>query len=341
MWVDSPNFATENNNEKIIIITKKLIMGRLNKTKIAIMALFFLPFMCSCSSNDDWVEEKELPYDSRLMLTVFLKGAELSDWANSRAYDDEHLRGVVEMYKTSEPNKLLVHKEYELLGIGNGAFCFDVDSLPEGEMNCYVWLDKGYYQADDLKHIQIDDNYDVDRDKRKAYYGHSRMFLKKGDGNVATGTVASPFVGYRIEALDVQKYNEIRMEKGWPEISKLQVQVVYPGFFPTGFNVITEKPNDAKRGVKFSMDMSRLGQDEKVILVSDYIFSNGNEMNFPLTVKLVDSQSGKVISEVNIQKLTCKSGYNTVVSGDFLTAGDANGGVEIDTKWEGSYDIEF
>ncbi len=43
----------------------------------------------------------------------------------------------------------------------------------------------------------------------------------------------------------------------FPPIEELTVSVQYEGYFPSGFNVSTEKPNDAVVGITYSGSLSR------------------------------------------------------------------------------------
>ena len=51
--------------------------------------------------------------------------------------------------------------------------------------------------------------------------------------------------------------------------------------------------------------------------------------------------NGKVVARADGIRIHYKRGYLTTVRGDFLTAGTSGGGIDIDTEWDGEYEVEF
>ena len=87
-------------------------------------------------------------------------------------------------------------------------------------------------------------------DKKDAYYSTTTLSVPSSPTGGVEGAVSlvRPFAKYRLIATDVEAYyNLIEKGEALPDIEDLQVRVTYEGFFPTGFNVATGKPNDLCR----------------------------------------------------------------------------------------------
>ena len=155
-----------------------------------------------------------------------------------------------------------------------------------------------------------------------------------------------PFAKYRLIATDVEAYyNLISKGENLPAIEDLQVRVTYEGFFPTGFNVATGKPNDAlNTGIHYSsVPTVAEGYDAAVNrqVGADFVLTNGEESFVNVTIQMVDTRTGDIVATVQHVKIPYKRGHLTTVTGHFLTAGKTPGGVQIDTEWGDDVVIEF
>ena len=155
-----------------------------------------------------------------------------------------------------------------------------------------------------------------------------------------------PFAKYRLIATDVEAYyNLIDKGEALPDIEDLQVRVTYEGFFPTGFNVATGKPNDAfNTGIHYtSVPTVAEGYDAAVNrqVGADFVLTNGEESFVNVTIQMVDTNTGDIVATVQHVKIPYKRGHLTTVTGHFLTAGKTPGGVQIDTEWGDNIVIEF
>ena len=155
-----------------------------------------------------------------------------------------------------------------------------------------------------------------------------------------------PFARYRLIANDVEGYlNLIKNGENLPAIEDLQVRVTYEGFFPTGFNVATGKPNDALNiGIHYTTaPVSATGYPETEArqVGADFVLTNGEESFVNVTIQMVDTNTGDIVATVQHVKIPYKRGHLTTVTGHFLTAGKTPGGVQIDTEWGEDIVIEF
>lgn len=154
-----------------------------------------------------------------------------------------------------------------------------------------------------------------------------------------------PLAKYRfiVDVDEIAEYNRMRKinPRQFPPIEELSLSVLYEGYFPSRFNVVTEKPNDAVGGISYSNSLSHYdGSATELELGSDWIFVNGTSSFVNTTVVVSDSQ-GKVICRVPGTQIDYRRNHLTTIVGRFLTSGANSGGVSIDAEWDGVYDVWF
>ena len=287
----------------------------------------------------------------RLSLTV--PGLDLPAYATrANGSDSKPLRCVAEVYQAGTSNR--VHRRVQECSLqSDGTFLAELSLMP-GDYDLRLWADwgGGYYNADDLGKVTVlTDNYvaNGETDKKDAYYAATTLSIPSSPAGGVEGASVSlvrPFAKYRLIATDVEAYYNLK-DKGeaLPDIEDLQVRVTYEGFFPTGFNVATGKPNDAlNTGIHYtSVPTVAEGYDAKVNrqVGADFVLTNGEESFVNVTIQMIDTNTGDIIATVQHVKIPYKRGHLTTVMGHFLTAGKTPGGVQIDTEWGEDIVIEF
>ena len=287
----------------------------------------------------------------RLSLTV--PGLDLPAYATrANGSDSKPLRCVAEVYQAGTSNR--VHRRVQECSLqSDGTFLAELSLMP-GDYDLRLWADwdGGYYNADDLGKVTVlTDNYvaNGETDKKDAYYAATTLSIPSSPAGGVEGASVSlvrPFAKYRLIATDVEAYyNLIDKGEALPDIEDLQVRVTYEGFFPTGFNVATGKPNDAlNTGIHYtSVPTVAEGYDAKVNrqVGADFVLTGGEESFVNVTIQMVDTNTGDIVTTVQHVKIPYKRGHLTTVTGHFLTAGKTPGGVQIDTEWGEDIVIEF
>ena len=289
-----------------------------------------------------------------LSLSLTVPGLDLPAYTATRASSDSKpLRCVAEVYQAGTSNR--VHRRIQDCALqSDGTFLAELSLMP-GDYDLRLWADwnGGYYNADDLgKVLVLTDSYvaNGETDKKDAYYAATSISVvsqSSPTGGVEGAlSLERPFAKYRLIATDVEAYyNLIEKGEALPDIEDLQVRVTYEGFFPTGFNVATGKPNDAlNTGIHYtSVPTVAEGYDAKVNrqVGADFVLTNGEESFVTVTIQMVDTNTGEAVATVQHIKIPYKRGHLTTVTGHFLTAGKTPGGVQIDTEWGEDIVIEF
>ena len=283
-------------------------------------------------------------------LRLALPDKTMPDYPASRSADGESqpLRCVAEVWQTGTDN--CVHHRIQNCTLqADGTWLAELSLMP-GNYDLRLWADwnGGYYKADNLSAVTVlTDSYvaNGETDKKDAYYTASVLNVGEEDTEQAI-TLTRPFARYRLIANDVEGYlNLIKNGENLPPIEDLQVRVTYEGFFPTGFNVAKGKPNDAlNTGIHYtSVPTVAEGYDAKVNrqVGADFVLTNGEESFVNVTIEMIDTNTGDIITTVQHVKIPYKRGHLTTVTGHFLTAGKTPGGVQIDTEWGEDIVIEF
>lgn len=290
----------------------------------------------------------------RLLLT--LPESDMPAYTSTRAKDGENtpLRCVAEIYLTGTDN-LIHHREWNALRQPDGTYLAELSLLP-GDYDLRLWADwtsdgttdDKYYNADDLSAVTVlTDNYAAgeETDKKDAYYTASVLNIGEDSSEQAI-TMTRPFARYRLIANDVEGYlNLIANGEDYPPVEDLQVLITYEGFFPTGFDVATGKPNDAlNTGIHYTTaPVAATGYPEAEArqIGSDFVLTNGEESFVTVTIQMIDPRTGEAISTVSGIQIPYRRGHLTTVTGRFLTAGKTTGGVEVDDDWENDITIDF
>lgn len=290
----------------------------------------------------------------RLLLSV--PGKEMPEYTPTRATsigDTWQLRCMVEVCRKGTENR--IYRRASLCTpLSDGRYAVEMPLLPdEYDIRLWAdWTDDGtaagrYYDTEDLHNIKVrTDGYTAGEatGMKDAYYANVSVSVG-GDTQDESVDLVRPFARYRLVATDVEGYETLVHEDGYPSIENLQVCVTYTGFFPTGFDAVTGKPNDAlNTGIAYmTRPVAADGFDtaEARQVGEDFVLTNGEESFVTATIRITDRTTGKAVSAVQNVKIPYRRGHLTTVKGCFLTAGNTSGGVDIDTDWDDEIIVEF
>ena len=139
-----------------------------------------------------------------------------------------------------------------------------------------------YYNVNSLSSISVPEagNYIGDEDHKDTYIAQQEIDLKNyrdrwNETVDATVTLQRPMAKIEFITTDIDKFLDklaARRTKAGsiaenlltrkPDLSTIRVQVEYAGYFPSGFNAYTNKPNDARTGMSFGCSMQPLSDKE-------------------------------------------------------------------------------
>lgn len=285
--------------------------------------------------------------------TITLPDAEFEAYqrARSKATSAYNLRGVMEFFNKN----ILISRTVALLTPTATAGKYTMTAeVADGDYDMALWVDYTamgsqtdvWYNTESLKAIKLkhdNKSYTSGSDSREVFYYAGE--IKAGGGELTTDIITQrPQAKYVIVSNDIVRYKELMRanpEKYVP-FNDLSVSIIYEGYLPCGFNVLTGAPNDSDTGFKTNKNpLPAVGAtDTSVKIGSDYVFVNGTESSVTITI-LVTDKTGRVVSRVTGVKIDYKRNKLTTITGDFLTAGVINPGINIDTDWDDVYEVEF
>lgn len=263
------------------------------------------------------------------------------------------LRCVAELCKSGS-DEVVLHKAITPELRDDGTYKVELQ-LSEDCYDLRLWADyartsaplaDAFYLTESLKAVNIvAEPYTANTDAKDAAYGNESGITMSSEGAKVKLDLQRPLAKYRfiVDADEIAEYNRMRKinPRQFPPIEELTLSVLYEGYFPSRFNVVTEKPNDAVGGISYSNSLSHYdGSATELELGSDWIFVNGTSSFVNTTVVVSDSQ-GKVICRVPGTQIDYRRNHLTTIVGRFLTSGANSGGVSIDTEWDGVYDVWF
>lgn len=293
--------------------------------------------------------------DVHLLLTV--PGSGLPPYTPTRAAasaeDARTLRCVAEVFIEGTENRIH-RREMQCERQADDRYLAVLSLLP-GEYDLRLWTDwtdagataGKYYTAADLHHVTVNtDPYTAGSvtDDKDACFAVQSISVS-GEVQDEPVTLIRPLARYRLVATDVEAYGKLVEKENYPPIERLMVRIIYEGFFPTGFDVATGKPNDAlDTRISYTdtpAETKGYAPAKALQVGGDFVLTNGTESFVTVTVEMVNADTGEVVSRSTGIRIPYRRGHLTTVSGHLLTAGKTSGGVQIDTEWGDEIIIEF
>lgn len=269
--------------------------------------------------------------------------------------DNYAMRCVVEGYNSADGSKAFRH--VERIEADDEGHCRQIEiKADEGVYDLLIWCDHTnvnepdrdlHYNTDNLHTVTVmsDDYIGAIPSKEASCTAVSSLSLDCGMTSTVEAFLNSPLASYRIISTDVEKYvrmTELHPDK-YPPIEDLTIDVRYEFFIISSFNVDTGRPNDSANGIGYSFKPCPAEGaliSNTVMLGGDMIFASDSDSSVTLTIE-IKSTTGQTISRATGLKIDYRRGYETTVTGNFLTLGVASGGIQIDTSWREDIIIRF
>ncbi len=280
--------------------------------------------------------------------------------------DSLDMRCIVEVFKDNIGGELV---ERRIVGCdpspdGNPVVTMPL-ALHAGRYSVVAWLDyvddgslaDKYYKATALSAIHIPDasSYVGDEERKDAYTGRDELDLTRYydiwradmayEMRLEMPMARIEFVATDYDRL-LEKVSNSNGEHhftkagvpytGDVDLSQIQVSVLYAGYFPSGYNAYTGKPNDATQGMSFDATARPLSQAE-LRLAGDHVFVNGTESAVTVNLQVKD-RNGVLLNEVEGLKVPLVRGKLTTIRGEFLTRSFSSG-IGIDPGFDGEFDV--
>ena len=279
-----------------------------------------------------------------LSIKFTLPNAEMAEFTPTKSRASNNVVRCIAELRKAGSDKVLLHKVITPQRQDDGSYIAVLESA-EGNYDLCLWADMvaadapladAFYLTNTLNAVYINaQSYSANTDAKDAACGNENNITLPKDGAAINIALQRPLAKYRIVANDVETYIKLKQLEpdNYPPLEDLTVTVQYEGYLPSEFNAKNNTVTDAITGISFSSKLTEINIDAKSLnIASDWILAS-KESSVTATITVSDSKGNKV-SSVSGVSIAYKQGYQTTISGKFLTAGVDVGGLDFDTDWD-------
>lgn len=212
------------------------------------------------------------------------------------------------------------------------------DIVPSGETNDY------YYDTTDFSTITLLGEHQGCLENKDAYTTTAKIDLTSYRAqwecdHYQTISLERPLARFELVTTDVVKYLEkleARSDKASDGIERLTIKILYPSYFPDGFDLYENRPNHVSTGIGFHSSLVRLSENE-ASMGFDYLFVNGAQSGIDVGL-IIYNERGEEVNRTDCIHIPVKRNHSTIIKGDFLTL-NYDSGIGIETEFDGHINI--
>ncbi len=202
-----------------------------------------------------------------------------------------------------------------------------------------------YYDAGRLHTVQVHEPYTGNTRGRDVFASNRRIDLRpySGEWNVQLSEkfiLHRPLAKYELITSDINEFFGRKTKRnksvGALPLNDYRVKISYRGYFPMGFDALTDRPDDAKTGIAYDAMLTQI-TDTSAVIAFDHVLTNGTDSFVAIDIKIYDGQGNLVNEHTGIQ-IPYRRNVITKVYGNFLTKSYGSG-VVIDPGFEGEFNI--
>lgn len=207
--------------------------------------------------------------------------------------------------------------------------------------------DNLYYDPASLSPVMPQGNYVGNNDRKDCSRACAdldlRRYAKEMSARVSMDVAMTRPVGrYQIVTTDLGQFRK-RLADGLISGSEFKARIRYADYRATGYNVLQNVPKNFLSYLFYNVTLKTdvvMGDDASMVLAFDYcLVEPGDEgSQLPLEIEILN-QDGKQLSR-SILTIPVRQGYNTVVTGRFMTGTD-DGSVTVDSEYDGEISIDL
>ncbi len=324
-----------------------------------ILSLFIVTIATSCETIFEYPDDNAV--DPTLVnLDINIKLAIPSD-LEFELYDevalksDEettyYLRTLIEIYDDDNSNSPIIrdtlYSYYDLIGE------LDLHYTTTLNAKCYdvaIWSDivestdsgdQFFYTASNLSQIKYTEPYIGNSALKYAFSTAIEIDLTtyRDQWNATYQYVAGlerPQARFEIITTDLEQFLASYSTEEEISSDDFTVEVLYDGYMPYGFNVLTDKPNEARQEISYLTTIEDLG-DGTARLAFDLVFVNHTESGVNVSLIIYD-KNGEIATQAGSIAIPLYRNMNTIVIDEYLTS-DYTPGIGIDPSFEGEIDV--
>ena len=201
-----------------------------------------------------------------------------------------------------------------------------------------------FYTTSDFAAVKLKGDYTGGTDYKDVFCGQATLDLIPYRCHLAARhreeiQLEHPLAKIELITTDVIKYlNKLEQMKSVRPagIEDFTVQLVYTGYFPTGFNVVSNRPNEAVTGIQFT-SVPIVVSNNEACLAFDYVLVNGTESSVTLEM-VICNEKGQEVNRVGGVEVPVRRNRITTVRDAFLTREFAPG-IGINPGFDGEINV--
>ena len=201
-----------------------------------------------------------------------------------------------------------------------------------------------FYTTSDFAAVKLKGDYTGGTDYKDVFCGQATLDLIPYRCHLAARhreeiQLERPLAKIELITTDVIKYlNKLEQMKSVRPagIEDFTVQLGYTGYFPTGFNVVSNRPNEAVTGIQFTSVPIVISNNE-ACLAFDYVLVNGTESSVTLEM-VICNEKGQEVNRVGGVEVPVRRNRITTVRDAFLTREFAPG-IGINPGFDGEINV--
>lgn len=231
-------------------------------------------------------------------------------------------------------------------------------SLYADQYRIAVWMDyvdspgatNPFYQTDLLSatHLPLPEAYVGDTDTKDCCAGVAEVDLvsrrEQGETHIVIPCpLERPLAKFMFIATDIDHYITRVMSRSGRVVTRSDIdnytaRIVYTGFLPNGFNVLTNKPNDSALGYGCTTKVRNLENGE-VCLGFDYVLINTHDAAVEAAIVIYDEEGVEVNQSPTVRIPLRRNGL-TEIRDEFFTIENSKG-ISINPEFLGEYNIYY
>lgn len=204
-----------------------------------------------------------------------------------------------------------------------------------------------YYDASSLTPVMPWGNYVGNNERKDCFRGCTALDLREYRDQWAASLTLDvemqrPVGRYQIITTDLGAFRQ-RLADGIISGSEFSVRIRYADYRATAYNVLQNVPKNFLSYLFYKTTLKTEnwnGDQASISLGFDYCFVDAGEegSKIPVEIEILNEKNQQVSRTV--LSLPVVQGYNTVVSGRFMTGTD-DGSVSVDPGYDGTIDIDL
>ena len=204
-----------------------------------------------------------------------------------------------------------------------------------------------YYNVESMQPVMPNGNYVGNNERKDCFRGVADLDLRRYRDEWSASvfvdvTMSRPVGRYEIITTDLGAFRN-RLSEGLISGSTFTARIRYADYRATGYNVLQNVPKNFLSYVFYRTNLNSdnwNGSQTSMRLGFDYCLVDPGDDGTKIPVEIeILNESGNQVSRT-VLNIPVVQGYNTVVSGRFMTGTD-DGSVSVDSEYDGVVDIDL